>query len=215
VSIPPRIFLDTTIHKHGIRSRDFLRRSHDSITWQLVAEDPVDVRGVASGTRAEIDLLAEVARLARVGQIQLVTHLEAVWELAGNLLLGPRQSIFGGIPVEHVGNPIPYSRRLTPFLGEGETVRSLTAAFLASLRDPRYLEIRRACGAFQGDRPSPPNQMMDAFLIWCADVAQVPYFLTTDLKLVRTVRLCKSVALSTRVVSPSQLMDALEERRSP
>lgn len=203
------VFLDTCVHKHAIRGRELLRRRAGALTWQLVEEDPVDERGVAGEIRREIDLLDDVAALARAGSVRLVTHLEAVWELLGNLQPGRSRLVFDGLSVEKIGNPVPYTRSLTPFPGSSATARSLTIDFLRGLRHPRYMELRRACGAYQGELPVPPNQLMDSFLVWCADDAGADYFLTTDLKLVRTVRACKSVRLDVAVVAPSELLAAI------
>lgn len=209
-SSQPIVFLDTCVLKHAIRGRELLRRQSGALTWQLVEEDPVEMRGVATEMRGEINLLDDVAAIARVGSVKLVTHLEAVWELAGNLLVpGRMRSVFDGISVDKVGNPVPYARLLTPFPGSGASSRSLTSEFLCGLQHPRYMELRRACGAYQGERQAPPNQLMDAFLVWCADDAGADFFLTTDLKLVRSVRACKSVRLDVRVTAPSELLAAV------
>jgi hypothetical protein len=209
MTVRPLVFLDTSAQKHAIRAREVIRRPAGSPTWNIVNEDPAE--GVPTGLRTEIDLLSEVAALARKGLVRLATHLESIWELIGTVTLGRKISVFDGIPVERVGSPIPYSRALTS-LSPGEGPKALTIEFLAKLAHPRLLELRQACGAHQGNKPAPGNQVVDAFLVWCAEAARADHFLTTDLKLVRTVRACRSVTPRVTVLAPSELLLALRAR---
>ena len=60
--------------------------------------------------------------------------------------------------------------------------------FLGRVTHPRFLELQKATGAFQGaDRPPNRNQFLDAFHIWSAEVAEADYLLTLDAKMVRLV----------------------------
>ena len=62
--------------------------------------------------------------------------------------------------------------------------------------------------ASQGD------QLLDAFHILCAHRAQADYFLTTDLKLVRSVRAQSKHPLSVAVIDPCSLLTDLLRTRT-
>jgi hypothetical protein len=82
------------------------------------------------------------------------------------------------------------------------------ANFLKSITHPRFLQLQRACGAFQGDSVK-ENQLADAFHIWCAEAANASHFLTTDFTLANLVRRHRTAPPQVRVVAPSELLDEL------
>ncbi len=49
--------------------------------------------------------------------------------------------------------------------------------FLRSLDHGRFLELRRICGAEQGQKVN-RNQLLDAFHLWCAEFNRCEYFLS-------------------------------------
>jgi hypothetical protein len=76
----------------------------------------------------------------------------------------------------------------------------------SSINDKRFIELQRACGAFQGHiKPPNHNQLLDAFHIWCAEFAGCSYFLTLDFKLMRVLSKSKAKT-QLRLVRPSELL---------
>jgi hypothetical protein len=200
-----RVFLDTSIRKHSIRSRNLLRPAPGGGLYEFYDEDPA--ADVSGDLRREIDLLSDVADAARAGKIQLLSHLETMTELLGILLFpSPGESVFDGIEIENIAGPIEYSR----VVFGGGSAKELQVQFFDQLDHPRFLQIRRACGAYQGEGvPVRPNQIVDAFHVWSAESAGATHFLTTDFKLTRVVANYKKAPLKLKVVTPSQLLDEI------
>lgn len=168
-------------------------------------EDPTNK--IEGELRQEIDCLDEVAAMARNGRIILLTSDEAMIEfLINEKIPNNRVSPFDGIPIEYVEQPATCSRILGGVPGlSGETVVEQQIRFFESLEDKRFLQIQRACGAYQGSTIS-GKQIRDAFHLWCAEICDASHFLTTDLKLVRLVRNYKAAPLRLKVVRPSELL---------
>jgi len=55
------------------------------------------------------------------------------------------------------------------------------------------------------------NQLLDAFHLWSAETNDMDYFLTVDRKFIRVMTQSKSIDLPCLPISPSQLMEKLEE----
>jgi hypothetical protein len=199
-----RVFLDTAVVQHSIRSYQEFRGPN------LVDIDPT-ARVPPGRLKTEIDLISEVAQLARAGDIELIWHFETWWEFAGIDLLpggGTSELLDAGVTMV-VKGPIQYSRPLTPLsLLSSDTCRSLMIDFLKRITHPRFQQLQRACGAFQGDHVN-ENQLVDAFHIWCAEAADASHFLTTDFKLAKNVRSYKTAPPRVKVVKPSELLDEL------
>jgi hypothetical protein len=85
------------------------------------------------------------------------------------------------------------------------SAKDVQVDFLAGLRQKRFLHLQKACGARQGNRVV-PNQLIDAFHIWCAESAAASHFLTNDFKLIRAVRNYKSSPPKVKLVKPSELL---------
>lgn len=185
--------------------------------YEFYDEDPA--RDVTGELRREIDLLPQIADLARSGRIKLLAHIEATAELLSILMLpSPGESVFHGIEIEKLDSPVEYSRFVTampPYL-EGSP-KEIQAGFFDRLGHPRFLEIRRACGAYQGEGVKVrESQIMDAFHIWCAEFGEATHFLTTDFKLTRVVSTYKKAPLKLKVITPSQfLADMAAEAGDP
>lgn len=210
----PRVFLDTCVVKHSIRKKTVLRPRppkqirwgntiHESIVHDVVTYDPT-AKVQDEPLRTEIDRLTDVATLAKAGRIELLWHNESQIEFWGIYLIPGGHSELLQAGVTMVEGPIRYGRVLSP-TRPGETWSSVQLEFLKSLHQPRFRALQKACGALQGEQIH-DRQLLDAFHIWCAEEAKATHFLTTDLKLVRTVRACKTVSPLVRVVTPSELL---------
>jgi hypothetical protein len=213
-----RVFLDTTVVQHSTRARTVLSprraslnvggRLHEVVVKEIVSIDPAaSVQDPA--LRAEIDLLSAVARRARAGEIELLWHIESEIEFFGSHKVDGGASELLDAGVTMVDGPVKYSRQVIPSPLSGDTWRSLTTDFMRRMNHPRFLELQRACGAFQGDRVH-ERQLADAFHVWCAEVAGASHFLTNDFKLIRHVRDHKAAPPRVRVVAPSELLAELE-----
>jgi hypothetical protein len=206
MSEAPRVFLDTSVRKHAIRKRTTLRPRGNG-AYELSELDPA--ADVQPELKREIDLLTQVATVARKGMIKLLSHIEATSEFFSILLLpGPGESVFAGLEIELVNGPFEYSRLaspMPPFITG--SAKDIQIEFVAKIHDARFLEIRSACGADQGPGVAAPrNQLLDAFHLWCAESADATHFLTTDLKLTRVVRTYRKAPLKLKVVAPSELL---------
>jgi hypothetical protein len=58
--------------------------------------------------------------------------------------------------------------------------------FLRELHHPRFLELRKMCGAEQGANVN-RNQLLDAFHLWSAEHHDCEYLLSLDFKLARVI----------------------------
>lgn len=208
-----RVFLDVSVMQHSIRSRTVLRKrprpglgGHD--LFEIIQEDPTS-RKREEPLRTEIDSLSRVAELARRGEIELLFHSETIVELLGNLKFpGPGSSELAAAGVTKVKGPVEYSRFITPFPPSplsGKTWRTMQIDFLKSLDHPRFLQLQRACGAYQGDHVN-ESQLVDAFHVWCAEEAGATHFLTNDFDLIDLVKKHKRWPPRVRVLAPSELL---------
>ena len=80
--------------------------------------------------------------------------------------------------------------------------------FLSSLSNSRFLELQKATGAYQGDKPRNRNQLLDAFHFWCAEHNECDFFLTLDFKLIRVFSLSRTTS-TVRLIRPSELLTEL------
>ena len=163
----------------------------------------------AEPLRTEINLLSDIAKLAKAGYIELLSHFEMELELLQIQLLGRSRSEFDGINIQRVEGPVRYARMLTSWQAlPTESAKSLQIAFLKGLQHSRYHELQRGCGAHQGGQIN-GNQLIDAFHIWCAESGGASHFLTTDLKLIRLTRQHRTSPPRVRVLTPSELLQEL------
>ena len=146
-----RVFLDTSVIRHSIpRAR---------------AGDP--------GLQQEIDLLPQIAAMARSKVLELLWHRESRVEFISMAKLGAPKSVLLDAGVTFVPSPIKYARTITPISLLSADWKGEQVQFLAKLRDwPRYLEIQRACGAIPGTKRY-GSQLIDAFHLWCAESASL------------------------------------------
>jgi len=112
----------------------------------------------------EIGLIPQILALKEAGAVEFLWQREADVEFRYNL-----RSSFLGYPVPPllaagvtmVSGPIPYARS-DPF------GRATQLQFMKTCHHERFLELQKACGAYQGDHLN-ESQLYDAFHIWCAE----------------------------------------------
>ena len=215
-----RVFLDTSVVKHSFRARRALRPRSASIEWNgkthnLTLHDFVLIDPAARVTNKElmneIDDLTKITALAVAGEIELQWHHEAREEFDRVWLVpsGGSPSLLTA-PITWVDGPIWYRRMTTSLLpGDGWPRVDEQFEFLAGLDMPRFLQLQKLTGAYQGKIKN-RNQLLDAFHIWCAEVANSTHFLTTDLKLIKHIRRQTTNQPLINVVSPSELLAEIQ-----
>ena len=131
----------------------------------------------------------------------------------GVVTIGEHRTTLLEAPITMVKDPFPYARTISgsiaPSHSGDDSWRQAQTRFLLSIDYPRFLELRKVCGANQGATVN-ENQLADAFHIWCAEEGGATHFLTCDRKLLRLIRNRKTYPLKIRAVSPSELMEILK-----
>jgi hypothetical protein len=209
------VFLDTNVFKFSATSlRRYVGRK-ETLQW-----GPLEIESVLHSEqlvnpnegiqnerlKKEATLLPAVAATGIGGQLRFVISAEARYEQWGLPNLDSETGMFYGASVSTVDAPIEYGRVMGGLGIDGPVEQT---RFLTSLSNPRFVELQKATGAFQGDKPRNRNQLLDAFHLWCAEHNACDFFLTLDFKLIRVLaRSKKEVAV--RVVTPSELLHAVE-----
>ena len=155
--MPAKVYLDTNVYKFSATQLPRLRVEMKEVSWggrkQVlplhvpIIVDPNERIDEASVLRAEVDLLPEVAGLAKRGFASFLISVETQVELSGIPDLDSQTGYFYSAPHTTVQPPVRYSRIL---YGGPEDPLEAQYRFLRGLDDPRFLELRRICGAEQG-----------------------------------------------------------------
>jgi hypothetical protein len=211
---PAKVYLDTNVYKFSATELPRLRPRMKEVAWgrqkrllqlyEPVIVDPNDQIDPASELRREVDLLPKAAGLAQVGLATFMISVEIQIELSDLPNLDSVTGFFYGAPHVLVNPPVRYSRVL--YGGLEDPMRE-QYNFLRSLDHGRFLELRRICGAEQGQKVN-RNQLLDAFHLWCAEFNRCEYFLSLDFKLARIVGNAKARP-QCRIVKPSELLSVL------
>ncbi|MCL5669600.1 MAG: hypothetical protein M1392_06535 [Gammaproteobacteria bacterium] len=217
---PPSVFLDTNVLKASVDTRLVLRPEPQKINWggrefEVDVHRPIyinqNTKYLAQGNRERFEdtvALRFIAALAKEGKIHLVMHQEVLFELMGlpRATGGPR---FYGAPIEKVEGPFQYSRTVV----DG-TDHDYQYEFLSRVEHPRFKELQRACGAYQGqNKPLQRNQLLDAFHILCAESASATHFLTLDDSLIRVLTNQSPRKTTVTPITPKRLLVSLVCRR--
>jgi hypothetical protein len=157
-----------------------------------------------SQIKAEALLLPTIASLGKEGIVNFLIGIETQVELSLIPNLDSRTGYFYNAPRTMVEPPVRYERIL---YGGVEDPKQAQYAFLTSLQDRRFLELRKMCGAEQGNNVN-RNQLLDAFHLWCAEHHDCDYFLSLDFKLAHMMT-NSGKKLRCRVARPSELLAAL------
>jgi hypothetical protein len=216
----PRIFLDANVFKfsatQNLRFIPCNKKTYDDkgrVTGvQLYTLGHINPNERLSNPelRKEADLLPDVALAVKRSELEAVTQLEADVETWGLPNMDSESGRFYGAPIRRVQAPIKYSRIL---FGWGHfDSKQLRRDFLLHIRHPRFLELQRMTGAYQGKKPPNENQLLDAFHIWCAEYNECDFFLTLDLKLIRIVSEHPKRLSGLELVRPSELLERIRMR---
>lgn len=155
---------------------------------------------------SEASLLPQIADLASAGTLEFAIQMETELESMGLPNMDSETGQFYGAPVKRVASPIEYGRVVVDAF---EDTMEMQYRFLTSISNPRFLELQRMTGAYQGENPVHRNQLLDAWHLWCAEYNNCDYFLCLDFGLARIVGQSKKPA-TVHIVRPSELLDALD-----
>ncbi len=157
--------------------------------------------------KSEADLLPRVADLSRQGKVKFVMQFEARNESWGIPNMDSRNNEFHGAEIDLIEAPFKYSRVIA---GGGREIDH-QYEFLNRVQHPRFDQLQKITGAWQGKNSKNRNQLIDAFHLWCAEHARVEYFLTLDFKLQKQVFLSKH-PVHVQIVRPSEMLRVVESR---
>jgi hypothetical protein len=209
-----RVYLDTSALKLSIQAIEGWAPVDEIVNWggrelTVTVHKPAvahPIEGISNDElKREVKLLPKIAGLAHDGTIELVVQNETLVELWGLPRTGGKP--FFGASLKKIRAPFEYGRVVFAAFEDAE---KLQYDFLAGIKAPRFIELQKACGAYQGTVPPPRNQLLDAFHVWSAEVSESKYFLTCDMSLVRYVAKQKQYIPAARVVLPSQLLEGLQ-----
>lgn len=206
-----KVFLDTNVLKFAATELPRLSPRKQSLDWggktiEVTVHDFIEVNPNEAiknpELKAEAELLPRLAKFGKSGELSYVMNFEALDESWGLPNMDTKNGRFYGAPIEVVKAPFEYGRTV---VGGGVKPKDWQLRFLASVEHPRFLELQRMTGAFQGAQKLNPNQLLDAFHIWCAEHNGCEYFLTLDFKLIKVLRLSQ-VQSNVQFVRPSELL---------
>jgi hypothetical protein len=175
-------------------------------TQEVIVHDLVTVNRndrITNGElKREADLLPRLAELGKAHRIHYVINVETQFESWGLRNMDSASGRFYNTPLETVEAPVQYGRVM---IGAGVDPEQEQFSFLASLKHPRFVELQKMTGAYQGAGKLNRNQLLDAFHLWFAEHNYCSFFLTLDFKLLRVLQKSKR-KLNVKAVKPSELM---------
>lgn len=217
----PSVFLETTVLKASVDTRLVLVPRPKVMRWgdrdiTVDVHHPVyvnqNVKFLRHGQRERFEdtvALRFIAALAKEGKLKLLSHEEVYLEATGLPRVYGHGPLFYGAPVCKIHGPFEYSRVVAD--GSG---RDHQFEFLSKVTHPRYLELQKICGAFQGkDRAPHRNQLIDAFHLLCAECSQAEFLLTLDDKLAKAIANDKTKSVKVIPIAPKRLLTTLASKR--
>ena len=214
-----KVYLDTTVLKFSATELPRMQPRNTSINWggktfDVTVHDFIEVNPNDSISnvelKAEADVLPHLADLGKLGVIEYIMCNETLWESWGLPNMDSKSGEFYGAPINTGQAPLEYGR----IVAGGDTAsRKRQYDFLCSIIHPRFLELQKMTGAYQGNQPLNHNQLLDAFHLWSAEHNDCEFFLTLDFKVIRVLGLSPNKS-RVRAVRPSELISLLEDRQN-
>lgn len=218
ISTACRVYLDTSVLKDSIDRIEGWTPVEETVNWggrarSVTVHKPAVARPIENieneELKSEARLLRRIAELAQEGRIELLVQNETMIELWGLPRTGVGNTLFFGARITEVKAPFEYGRVVFSAFKDAEKQQY---EFLSRITSERFVELQKACGAYQGSKPPSPNQLRDAFHVWCAEGADAQFFLTCDFSLGRYVQRQKQYIPKVRVVKPSQLLAEMHDK---
>jgi hypothetical protein len=189
----PKVYIDTNILKSSATSlRRLVPRKQMLLLKGNVLEATVHDIGevnpnlaLTGEMKTEAELLPQLAELGKQGTVRFIIHTETEFE-SWNLpkMRGNRTGRFYGAPIESAKSPVQYNRMM---IGYNQDPKDMQVEFLSGLKHKRFSELQKVTGAYKDSGKLVPNQLLDAFHIWCAEHNGCDFFLTLDFKLINRV----------------------------
>ena len=215
--VAPLVFLDTSVLKHAVDRRIVSRTEEKTVQWggqdSTISitrwEEEFPNEREPESFRRHLVLISLIAHLARSRRVRLAVHGEVRHELWGLPKARDTRGLFQGAPIERAPDPTWYSRIV---VGGVKKPKDHLREFLEGLDHTRFLELQKVTGA-NNLGPKRLNQMCDAFHIWTAEEGNADFFLTTDLRLVKSASSDRPEKPRVSIVSPMELVTALFTKR--
>lgn len=216
-----KVYIDTNIFKFSATElRRLVAKDVEPLQWgdltidsspvyEILSINPNDNIKNNKVLKHEASLLQSIADLAKSNAIHLVIQHETLLESWGIPDMDSQSGRFYGAPYEIVEAPVEYSRAI---LGSNIDSKAEQYKFLSNIKHNRFFELQKATGAYQGERKSNENQLIDAWNIWCAEHSQCQFLLTMDFKLIRMINANKKLESSVSLVTPSALLRAIKNK---
>ena len=217
----PSVFLETTVLKASVDTQLAFMPRAETMRWgdrdiTVNVHHPVyvnqNVKFLRQGRRERFEdtiALRFIAALAKEGKLKLLSHNEVYFEAMGLPRVYGSGPLFYGAPICKVPGPFEYGRVIADGSGDDHQFN-----FLSNIRYPRFLELQKVCGAYQGKhRPPNRNQLIDAFHVLCAEWSGARYLLTLDDKLSRSISNDKAHSIRVVPITPKRLLIALTSKR--
>lgn len=211
-----RVFVDTNIYKFAAVKHHVYVPEKSKINWggqefEAIWHKPYTKNSILkiknNLQRKDAVFLPILAHAGIIGHIKFIDSVEILMESAGLPGMASASGKFFGCPVERVKTPVDSTR---VWLGGGRSADEWANSFVKAIHHPRYLELCKLTGAYQGqDCPLNLNQALDALHIWTAEAAYADAFLTMDYKLIKMIQNGRKKRVSLKAVSPGELLKDL------
>ena len=212
----PLVYFDANILKFSETKLRRFKPRQKIVTWgdmiitsevnDIVYLNPNDSIKNNEKLKTEARLLGDIAQLAKDKRISLVIQSETLLESWGLPNLDSQSGKFYGAPYKLVEAPVKYGRVI---VGDSDPIED-QFRFISSITNKRFVDLQKATGAYQGEKPLNRNQLLDAWHLWCAEYNKCDYFLTLDIKLNRVVTKSKSWPGEVKIVLPSELLESIK-----
>ncbi|WP_422029788.1 hypothetical protein [Roseovarius sp.] len=211
----PPLFIDTNILKFAAVKKHVYRSRLGTVDWGGTDYEVEyherytvnDIHKIKNNETLKSDaiLLGMLAYAGISGRLKFHSHREVYLETLGLRGMCSASGRFFGCPIHRVADPMAPRVRI---ISDGKKSGADHALdFLSRIRHPRYGELTRMTGAYQGpNKPLIINQAMDAYHLWCAECAGMNYFLTMDYRLQKVVSQSKKVETPVVIKTPNQLL---------
>lgn len=206
------VFIDTNILKFSAVKKHVFRTKKTTLNWggtefEVNLHEPHtvnDLNKIKNKVQKRDAVFLSMLAYAGISELlDFYIHREVDLETWGLPRMTSPSGRFFGCPLSEVPDPIPLQSRI--IFDGNKKFNEHTLDFVSSIKHPRFIELTKMTGAYQGKKPLNRNQALDAYHLWCAESAKIDYFLTMDYNLKKVVGLSK-IKTSVEIVTPDQLL---------